>query len=96
MIKILPPSAGGVGSITGQGAKIPHASWLKPKHKKEKLNNKRKQERGHKRMLKHWKKSSREDEKSWRELHVHLNKRQTSRKLQESNFFKATRAEVSK
>ena len=40
MVKTLPSSAGGAGSIPGQGAKIPHASWPKkeinPKHKKQK------------------------------------------------------------
>ena len=30
MVKILPSNAGGAGSIPGQGAKIPHATW--PKH----------------------------------------------------------------
>ena len=31
-----PSEAGNVGSIPGQGAKIPHASWpKKPKHKTE-------------------------------------------------------------
>ena len=33
--KTLPSSAGGVGSIPGRGARIPHASW--PKHKTEAL-----------------------------------------------------------
>ena len=27
MVKTLPSNTGGVGSIPGQGAKIPHASW---------------------------------------------------------------------
>ena len=36
MVKISPPNAGCVGSIPGQGVKIPHTSWLKTKHKKEK------------------------------------------------------------
>ena len=31
MVKTLPSSAGGVGSIPGQGAKIPHASGQKTK-----------------------------------------------------------------
>ena len=36
MVKTSPFSAGGAGSIPGQGAKIPHASWpKKPKHKTE-------------------------------------------------------------
>ena len=29
MIKILPSNTGGEGSIPGQEAKIPHASWVK-------------------------------------------------------------------
>ena len=29
VVKTLPSSAGGVGLIPGQGAKIPHASWPK-------------------------------------------------------------------
>ena len=34
--KTSPSNAGGAGSIPGQGAKIPHASWpKKPKHKTE-------------------------------------------------------------
>ena len=34
MVKTLPSNAGIVGSIPGQGAKIPHVSWpKKPKHK---------------------------------------------------------------
>ena len=36
VFKPLPFSAGGVGSIPGQGGKIPHASWpKKSKHKTE-------------------------------------------------------------
>ena len=31
MVKTSPSNAGGVGSIPGQGAKIPHASGPKPK-----------------------------------------------------------------
>ena len=34
VVKTSPSDAGGVGSISGQGAKIPHASWpKKPKCK---------------------------------------------------------------
>ena len=29
VVKNLPPSAGGMRLIPGQGAEIPHASWLK-------------------------------------------------------------------
>ena len=36
MVKILPFSAGNVGSIPGQGAKIPHASLLKNQNEKQK------------------------------------------------------------
>ena len=36
VVKTLPSNAGGVGSIPGQGAKLPHASGTKkPKHKTE-------------------------------------------------------------
>ena len=35
-VKILPSSAGGVGSIPGQGTKIPHASQLKNRNIKQK------------------------------------------------------------
>ena len=36
VVKTLPSNAGGVGSIPGWGAKIPHASWpKKPGHKIE-------------------------------------------------------------
>ena len=36
VVKTLPSSAGVVGLIPGQGAKMPHASWPKrPKHKTE-------------------------------------------------------------
>ena len=39
MVKTSPSNAGGVGSIPGQGAKIPHASWpKKTKHKKKYYN----------------------------------------------------------
>ena len=35
VVKTSPSNAGGTGSISGQGAKIPHVSWPKiPKHKK--------------------------------------------------------------
>ena len=34
-VKILPSNAGGVGSIPGQGAKIPHALWPKNQNKKK-------------------------------------------------------------
>ena len=36
MVKISPFNAGGVGSISGQGAKTPHASWLKTQNTKQK------------------------------------------------------------
>ena len=35
-VKILPSSAGGAGSIPGQGTKIPHASQLKNRNIKQK------------------------------------------------------------
>ena len=35
MVKTLPSNAAGVGSITGQGAKIPYLMAKKPKHKTE-------------------------------------------------------------
>ena len=35
-VKISPPNAGGSGSIPGQGAKIPHASWPKSQNLKQK------------------------------------------------------------
>ena len=38
MVKTLPSSAGGVGSVPGQEAKIPHATW--PKTKTCNRNNK--------------------------------------------------------
>ena len=43
MVKTLPSDAGGAGSIPGQGAKIPHASWpknqnIKPKQYCNKFN----------------------------------------------------------
>ena len=41
VVKTLPSNAGGVGSIPGWGAKIPHALWLKkPEHKQWKSCNK--------------------------------------------------------
>ena len=36
MVKTSPSNAGGAGSITGQGAKIPHASWPKKQNIKQK------------------------------------------------------------
>ena len=36
MVKISPSSAGSVGSIPGQGVKIPHTSWPKNKNIKQK------------------------------------------------------------
>ena len=36
MVKTLPSNAGGAGSIPGQGAKIPHASWPKNQNIKKK------------------------------------------------------------
>ena len=36
MVKTSPSNAGGVGSISGQGAKIPHALWPKNKNIKQK------------------------------------------------------------
>ena len=36
MVKISPFNAVGVGSISGQGAKTPHASWLKTQNTKQK------------------------------------------------------------
>ena len=36
VVKISPSSAGGVGSIPGQGARIPHASVPKKQNKKQK------------------------------------------------------------
>ena len=36
MVEILPSNTGGVGSITGQGAKIPHASRPKNQNIKQK------------------------------------------------------------
>ena len=43
VVKTLPSDAGGAGSIPGQGAKIPHASWpknqnIKPKQYCNKFN----------------------------------------------------------
>ena len=38
VVKISPSNAGGVGSIPGWGAKIPHASGLKKKKKKNTSN----------------------------------------------------------
>ena len=37
VVKPLPSSAGGAGSILGRGAKIPHVLW--PKKSKHKTNN---------------------------------------------------------
>ena len=39
VVKISPSNAGGVGSIPGWGAKIPHASGLKKKKKKKNTSN---------------------------------------------------------
>ena len=36
MVKTLPSNAGGVDSIPGRGAKIPHASWPKSQNIKQK------------------------------------------------------------
>ena len=36
MVKILPPSAGGAGSIPGRGAKVPHASPPRNQNRKQK------------------------------------------------------------
>ena len=36
LVKTLPSNAGGVGSIAGGGAKIPHASWPKNQNIKRK------------------------------------------------------------
>ena len=36
VIKTSPSNAGGAGSIPGQGAKIPHASWPKNQNRKQK------------------------------------------------------------
>ena len=36
VVKISPSNAGGVGSIPGWGAKIPHASWPKNQNIKQK------------------------------------------------------------
>ena len=36
VVKTLPSNAGGEGSIPGQGAKIPHASWPKNQNIKQK------------------------------------------------------------
>ena len=36
VVKISPSNTGGVGSIPGQGAKIPRASWPKSKNRKQK------------------------------------------------------------
>ena len=36
VVKTLPSNAGGEGSIPGQGAKIPHASWPKKQNIKQK------------------------------------------------------------
>ena len=36
VVKTLPSSAGGGGSIPGQGAEIPHASWPKTQNIKQK------------------------------------------------------------
>ena len=45
MVKALPSNAGGMGSIPGQGAKIPHASWpKKTKHKKKERKKLKKEE----------------------------------------------------
>ena len=35
MVETPPSNAGGVGSIPGRGAKIPHASWPKSQHIKQ-------------------------------------------------------------
>ena len=39
MVKTSPCNAGGVGSIPGRGAKIPHASLTKKKKKNQNINN---------------------------------------------------------
>ena len=36
VVKTSPSNAGGVGSIPGRGAKIPHASWPKTQNLKQK------------------------------------------------------------
>ena len=36
VVKTLPSNAGGVGSIPGRGAKIPHASWPENQNIKQK------------------------------------------------------------
>ena len=36
MVRTSPSNAGGVGSVPGQGAKIPHASWTKNQSTKQK------------------------------------------------------------
>ena len=36
MVKILPPNPGSAGSISSQGAKIPHALWPKSQNMKQK------------------------------------------------------------
>ena len=36
VVRTLPSNAGGAGSIPGQGAKIPHASWPKNQNIKQK------------------------------------------------------------
>ena len=38
VVKTLPSNAGGVGSIPGQGAKIPHVSWSKNQSIKNRSN----------------------------------------------------------
>ena len=40
MVKTLPSSAGDAGPFPGQGAKIPHALWPKPKTKQKQYCNK--------------------------------------------------------
>ena len=40
VVKNLPPSAGGMRLIPGQGAEIPHASWLKYQNIKKKKKKK--------------------------------------------------------
>ena len=40
VVKTSPSNAGGVGSIPGRGAKVPHVSWPKEKETKNRTKNK--------------------------------------------------------
>ena len=64
MVKTLPSNAGGVGSIPGGGAKIPHALWPK--------NQNIKQKQYFNKFNKDFKNGPRQ-KKSWKESKINLN-----------------------